>query len=254
MSKVIVIGDSCEDVFIYGRVRRLAPDLPVPILEVESEVRSQGMAGNVAANIRSLGVHTELITNSDWSSVKKQRFVDSETNHTFMRVDTGSSAETFQFTDSDLSAFDYVVVSDYDKGFLSESVISSLCRSHPRVILDTKKRIGEWAKEAFLVKLNRSEFKNSEKTIPESLRRRMIVTLGADGAEFQGEIFPTKPVSVMDRTGAGDSFFAGLTVSLLGGHTVEASIAIANDFAQEAVQERGVTRRLPDKSGNLEKR
>ncbi len=47
--KILVIGDSCTDVFIYGYTRRLCPEGPVPILEPSRTITNQGMAGNVVA-------------------------------------------------------------------------------------------------------------------------------------------------------------------------------------------------------------
>jgi bifunctional ADP-heptose synthase (sugar kinase/adenylyltransferase) len=45
--KFLVIGDSCIDVFSYGKVNRLAPEAPVPIIIPEKETSNPGMAGNV---------------------------------------------------------------------------------------------------------------------------------------------------------------------------------------------------------------
>jgi bifunctional ADP-heptose synthase (sugar kinase/adenylyltransferase) len=45
--KVLVIGESCDDVFIYGEVLRLSPEAPVPVIKPLREVYSKGMAENV---------------------------------------------------------------------------------------------------------------------------------------------------------------------------------------------------------------
>ena len=52
--KVLLIGDSCEDRYFYGDVKRLNPEAPVPILEYKRGVTSNGMVWNVRENLRSL--------------------------------------------------------------------------------------------------------------------------------------------------------------------------------------------------------
>lgn len=53
--QVCVIGDLILDVFIWGKVRRISPEAPVPVVEVEKDSHVPGGAANVANNIRSLG-------------------------------------------------------------------------------------------------------------------------------------------------------------------------------------------------------
>ena len=65
MSKILVIGDSCRDVFVYCESDRLCPDVPVPVLNVIDQKDNPGMAKNVQRNIKSLGVMCEIKTNSN---------------------------------------------------------------------------------------------------------------------------------------------------------------------------------------------
>src|SRR5436190_16119785 len=53
--QILVLGDVMLDQFIWGKVRRISPEAPVPVVEVANETYHLGGAGNVAANIRSLG-------------------------------------------------------------------------------------------------------------------------------------------------------------------------------------------------------
>src|SRR5207344_2116632 len=53
--RILVLGDVMLDEFIWGSVRRISPEAPVPIVEVIGESYILGGAGNVAANIRALG-------------------------------------------------------------------------------------------------------------------------------------------------------------------------------------------------------
>src|ERR1044071_5503285 len=53
--RIIVLGDLMLDEFIWGRVRRISPEAPVPVVEVERQTLALGGAGNVAANLVALG-------------------------------------------------------------------------------------------------------------------------------------------------------------------------------------------------------
>jgi len=58
--RVLVVGDLMLDRYIFGKVERISPEAPVPVLEVEREEFRLGGAGNVASNLSSLGVKTYL--------------------------------------------------------------------------------------------------------------------------------------------------------------------------------------------------
>ena len=49
--KVLVVGDTCLDIYRYGTVDRLSPEAPVPIFQVSHEEQLHGMAANVRANL-----------------------------------------------------------------------------------------------------------------------------------------------------------------------------------------------------------
>lgn len=59
---VTVIGDAMLDRYLYGRVRRISPEAPVPILAVEREAVMPGGAGNVVRNLTALGAATAFIS------------------------------------------------------------------------------------------------------------------------------------------------------------------------------------------------
>src|SRR6059036_3214663 len=58
---VAVLGDCMLDRYLWGRVDRISPEAPVPVVEVERESFALGGAGNVAANLKSLGAEPVLI-------------------------------------------------------------------------------------------------------------------------------------------------------------------------------------------------
>ena len=87
-NEILVIGDSCIDRFIYGKSERLCPDVPVPVFIPEKTEENMGMAGNVYNNLVSLGhgrYHCMLVTPTE--TITKERYVDKQTNYTFLRVD-----------------------------------------------------------------------------------------------------------------------------------------------------------------------
>jgi len=59
--KVVVVGDLMLDRFLWGRVRRVSPEAPVPVVDLERETRSAGGAANVARNLAGLGLQVELV-------------------------------------------------------------------------------------------------------------------------------------------------------------------------------------------------
>ena len=60
-ARVLVVGDVMLDQFIWGRVSRISPEAPVPVVEFERESFMPGGAANVARNLTALGVRTELL-------------------------------------------------------------------------------------------------------------------------------------------------------------------------------------------------
>ncbi len=61
MSRILVIGETCRDVFVYCDSNRLCPEAPVPVLNIVDQRENPGMAGNVRRNIESLLGYTIYI-------------------------------------------------------------------------------------------------------------------------------------------------------------------------------------------------
>ncbi|MCS7162538.1 MAG: PfkB family carbohydrate kinase [Bacteroidia bacterium] len=59
--RFLVVGDVMLDRYLYGKVRRISPEAPVPILELETEENRLGGAANVALNLRALGAQVALV-------------------------------------------------------------------------------------------------------------------------------------------------------------------------------------------------
>lgn len=137
--RILIIGDSCIDVFVYGTCERLCPDAPVPILVPTKTVENGGMAKNVYDNVKSIYEKVDLMTNK--KIITKTRYVDEKTNQMMVRVD---SENTFLDRISGLEKipfqnYEIVIISDYCKGFLNKEDIRFICEKHKNVFIDTKK-------------------------------------------------------------------------------------------------------------------
>lgn len=239
-SKILIVGDSCLDVYSYCSASRLAPDKPVPVLEVLSRTETPGMAHNVFCNVESLGVFCDIVTNLNWQEVIKNRYVHSSSNHMFMRVDTAPTIERIDLSKLSLD-YETIIVSDYDKGFLLYDDIEYICSSHPQVILDTKKVLDTWAMNAKFIKINNYEFDRSKKFIEQNMKSKIIQTMGGEGCFYNGKLYPVQKMDVIDVSGAGDSFMSALCVKYTQTSDIEQSIEFANQCASEVVKHRGTT-------------
>ena len=61
-TSVLVVGDAMLDRYVYGAVRRISPEAPIPILAVERDVAMPGGAGNVVRNLTALGVAVAFVS------------------------------------------------------------------------------------------------------------------------------------------------------------------------------------------------
>ena len=239
--KVLVIGETCKDVFNYGRVERLCPEAPAPVFNLLNTTENKGMAGNVVNNLKSLGAEVTIITNENWEEITKTRFIDKKTNHMFLRVDCFDD----KYGKCDLSSLDYslwdaIVISDYNKGFLSKEDIEQISRKHNLTFLDTKKPIGKWCENITFIKINNYELSKAEK-ITNKMFKKLIITMGPNGAKYMNNIYSVPKVEIKDLSGAGDTFLSGLVVKYLQTKNVDASIQFANECATIIVQKAGVS-------------
>jgi bifunctional ADP-heptose synthase (sugar kinase/adenylyltransferase) len=240
--KILVIGESCLDVFHYGECNRLCPEAPVPIFNSIEKLTGGGMARNVYNNILSMGTEVVLHTNTNWEQITKTRFIDHRTNHMFMRLDCKDD----QYGECSLEGLNYqrydaIVLSDYNKGFLSECTISEIGSNHDCVFLDTKKRLGDWCKDITFIKINEQEYQRNKDYIVGNIDDKIITTLGRHGATYAGLMYSVPEVEIRDVAGAGDSFIAGLIVDYIVTKDINSAITFANKCATEVVQKRGIS-------------
>ena len=245
MCKILVIGESCKDVFYYGQVNRLCPEAPVPVFKQCGIRENGGMAKNVESNLLALGDEVDLLTNENWQLITKARYVHSGSNYMFLRVDNNDHEYGVltrdMFEKIDMSKYDAVIVSDYDKGYLSEEILALISESHDLVFLDTKKILGSWCKNFNFIKINSKEYSLTKHTIDETIQDKIIVTRGPKGCIYQGKVYPVDNVEIKDTSGAGDTFISGLCNYFCKTKNIDESIAFANDCATVVVQKRGVS-------------
>lgn len=243
MKKILVIGESCNDKYTYCDTFRLAPEAPVPVVNPIKEINLGGMAMNVFENIKSIGVMVDIITNNNWSEIVKHRFIDNRTNQMFLRVDYNDQKYgKINFNNINLNGYDAIIISDYDKGFLSKEDITKICNLHKYVFLDTKKILGDWSKDAKFIKINNYEYKLSKNYITEKLYDLLIITLGSEGCRYKNKVYAVPEVDVKDTCGAGDTFIASLVCSYIHNMDIEDSIIFANKCSTQVIQKRGTSK------------
>jgi D-beta-D-heptose 7-phosphate kinase/D-beta-D-heptose 1-phosphate adenosyltransferase len=229
--KILLIGDSCIDEYVYGICSRLNPEAPVPVLDYTRTETKPGMAANVYENLKAFKADITFITNKE--KIVKTRFVDDKYNHQILRVDRHETLSPLTESSFDKS-FDAIVISDYDKGYISKDKLFEIVdNAHCPVFIDTKKKVLPNKPNCY-IKINEPEFKQIENPPANT-----IATLGDKGAMYNGKVYPTEKVTVFDVVGAGDTFLAALSYFYLQLGSIEAAIPYANKAASIVVQHIG---------------
>jgi D-beta-D-heptose 7-phosphate kinase/D-beta-D-heptose 1-phosphate adenosyltransferase len=245
--KILVIGDSCTDVFLYGNVFRLAPEGPVPVFNPDSEKSNGGMALNVKHNIDAIGANSSLVTQQE--TIFKTRYVDSRTNSLLLRVDTNDKATRISTdviqgikNNKYLNVFyDAIIISDYCKGFILEEDIAEISKHNFNIFLDTKKILGEWCKNVSFIKINHVEYDRTQHTIGQlNIKNKLIITRSNEGCEYQEIVYPVEKVNIKDVSGAGDTFISGLVCEYVRTQDINSAIKFAQSCATQVVQKKGV--------------
>ena len=228
--RILLIGDSCVDEYVYGTCERLNPEAPVPILKFRRKESKNGMAWNVRDNLRAFGMEVYMLTNKE--KIYKTRYIDEKYNHQILRVDIEDPLSPME-CEIPNEKYDALVISDYDKGFITqEKLFEVVFNSKIPVFVDSKKTI--LPESNCFIKINDNESK-----LLKSKHDNIIVTRGSGGAEYDGITYPGEKVSVFDVCGAGDTFLSALVYFYLECGTIEKAIPYANKAAAIAVQNFG---------------
>ncbi len=164
--KVGVIGDVMLDTYMWGKVERISPEAPVPVVTLHQKEYRIGGAGNVALNCRSLGAHVSILSvsgddtdgllleelfqgshiDSSFMVKSKERITTNKIriisrNQQMMRLDNeitkplspGDEKALLDNVQSYISSSDpdILIFEDYNKGILTETVIRDvigICR------------------------------------------------------------------------------------------------------------------------------
>jgi len=200
MRRVLVVGDIILDKYIEGKVTRVSPEAPVPIVNVISERLVLGGCANVAHNLANLGIDTtilgvigndangkqvkellaqkqikSLITISDsLPSISKIRLIGEKQQ--IARIDYEDSSRKMDLVDLDLenklygNYFDAIVISDYNKNVCTEDVCKSIIKfatvNQIKVLVDPKGSNWEKYEGSYIVTPNLKELQEvSQKVI-----------------------------------------------------------------------------------------
>ena len=242
---ITIIGELCLDIFIYGNVTRLCPEAPVPVLTDIYEEKNFGMAGNVVQNLLSYNPSLKIETIHQKKPIKKVRYIDDKTNHMFLRVDDGENeVDTLILTPEmvqTITESDLVIVSDYNKGFLTEKTLIEVGKSSKLSIIDTKKRLSKELIDVFtFIKLNEHEYVPNKRIVDQN-KEKFIITLGKEGARHGKTVYPSpSPKQTIYVSGAGDTFTAFFSLKYFETRNIPESITFANQMASIVVSKRGV--------------
>jgi rfaE bifunctional protein kinase chain/domain len=266
--KVGVIGDVMLDTYMWGKVERISPEAPVPIVAVERRENRLGGASNVALNLASLGAQTTLlsVTGDDadgkiLSSLLHEKGIEGKyligsssrvtTNKTriisrnqqMFRLDTEvirdlDETETRKLMKS-IESFiqeekpDVMLFEDYDKGVLTDEVISrtiALCIDRGILTaVDPKRKSFFSYKGVDIFKPNLKEVRDALHLTSEEVSRRSmaiiheqlqtqlhhlisLITLSEKGVYYQtgmeSAVIPSHVRNIADVSGAGDTVIA----------------------------------------------
>ena len=317
--RVLVLGDAILDEYVTGDCNRISPEAPVPVLKVSASRRVLGGAANTAANVVSLGGSATLIAlvgndeggltlsrcaadagvellavNHGLPTLRKTRVVGQ--NQQIVRLDyeeirplaAALEAEVLRLVDSQIDACDIVVISDYAKGFASQTVVQSIIqRAHQaevEVVVDPRPQHREYYRGCDYLTPNWRESRallrwpDAEPTeesiaavglaLTSELGTNVVLTLGAHGIAFYGresqEQFALRTMAreVFDVSGAGDTVVAAFALARASGADHPTAVALANRAASIVVGKFGTatvtaeeilqdsdTRRLVPRSG-----
>lgn len=288
-ASVLVIGDIMLDRYWFGDTARISPEAPVPIVKVGSTDNRPGGAGNVALNIAALGARVTLVgvTGDDEAAKQlEQQLANANVQHDFhklsglatiiklrvisrhqqlLRMDfeekslTVSDDALIQRFQQQLSHSKLVILSDYNKGTLSEPqrFIQLARAANVPVLVDPKGTDFTKYRGASIITPNFKEFIAvvgecpNEQTLVEKGKNllkelaidALLVTRGEDGMTLiQADSITHQPAyarEVFDVTGAGDTVIATLGAALASGATPIHATALANLAASIAVAKLG---------------
>ncbi len=197
---ILVVGDLMLDSYMWGGADRISPEAPVPVVAVTKESKSLGGAGNVVANLTSLGANvyvSSILGFDDAAKIIKseftrlgadvsgifehtQRVTSLKTrvmagSHQIVRfdkeskeeIDGASEEKIFSFASKNVKNFDAILLSDYKKGVITDTLAQQLItlanENNIPVLADPKGTDYSKYKNATLLTPNKKEAKEATK-------------------------------------------------------------------------------------------
>lgn len=229
--KICLIGDSCIDEYQFGNVERISPEAPVPVFRYLYSEERLGMVLNVKNNLEKYPVEIDIFTGQ---RSRKIRVVDNKSKQHLLRIDHDVYVKEPLLSIDNIEQYDAVVVSDYDKGYVTYELLEHICNNFTgSIYIDTKKKDLQRFKNC-IVKINEQERNQCI-----SSTKEMVVTLGSKGTEYNGTVYKSENVEVSDVCGAGDTFLAALAFWHLTTSRLDLAIPLANKAAAVTVQHFG---------------
>ena len=259
--KIALIGETCIDQYVYGTCDRICPEAAAICFKSNGYMTENfGMSGNVKANLLSINPNLNIDHITCSNIIIKKRFIDTKYNTIVFREDINDRSSIINLSDINIQTYDYIIISDYCKGFLSDQNIIDICNNKSnktKIFIDTKKKLyPELIKNIDFVKINETEFHSNISNLQEILRyTNLVVTKGEKGATLYKlqtnkftdhcntyeENYSTGRVVLRDVCGAGDTFLAGLCSKYIETQDIKTSIIFANACASKVVSKFGVT-------------
>lgn len=284
--RILVVGDVMLDRYVNVTTTRFAQEADIPVWDHTGERFVLGGAANVAANVKSLfpeadvfimGIYShrafgELSARSihslnidDGPEMMKTRFVHND--KIIFRVDNfkkfpfQNMIRISQLETRELDVrFDVTIFSDYDKGTLTETLVSNLIPTGIKTVVDSKRSDLLMFKGCDVLKINREEYKklklNPDRNLhPEKIFSNVVVTGGSEPTLLRDKdengksrscLFRVNQAREVDVTGCGDTHTAALAVALAHGSDLPKAIKYANDAASSVVSKMGTAVALPE--------
>ena len=301
--RILVIGDLILDRYVWGDAERISQEAPVPLLRADHREHRLGGAASVATMLRALGAEVRLIGGvgrdaesvivrklladqgiddslvvslDDRPTTLKERFIGrAQDRHPqqMMRVDyetrdpIPAEVESFiwQAIPEAVGQADLVLISDYDKGICTPSLLRSLitaCRSLDIRVIADPIRSGDYSKyqgvhcmtpnrleaqlaTGMIIRTPEDALDVGRKLLQSLKMECALVTLDRDGmALVHGDgrelIVPTRPRQVYDITGAGDMVLSVVGLCLASGADYDEAAALGNVAGGLEVEKIGV--------------
>lgn len=197
-ARVLVVGDLILDEYIFGKVERISPEAPVPVLWANKRTHVPGGAANVASNLSSLDakVHIVGVRGKDKSAevlISELKKRDIDTKGVFLEPERLTTVKTriisghqqivridwehteplpkelnqqiFKFIQKNIDKYDAIVIEDYGKGVVNMQLLQGLvmlAHSHKKIVtVDPKEDHFQYYRGVTAITPNRKELENA---------------------------------------------------------------------------------------------